>query len=1191
MNLQDANKLILERISKSVDERTILGFLPLSIEKEDLLIKTVRENLNDFNVFGRLRTHPACVAYFLAVSASRQCTNGREFWPKLTDFTGLDLHPSDREKLANKFRSACESMDLLTGTVDDTHWKHVAPFLFQAGILNRWTKNIAGGLRVVLKKRQAPDLNSEEEVRHFIDLLCDNSHLNGMENLKHTLQSAVGPLLIRSLIRAYHYSNWKVIPAHLREPIRNAFNEVGQAAFPRPPFLQYNPAFNETEIILPDQNKQVANSGTKWEFNGRRYCALYETVIRCNPDEGKEVTASLTGQNQNFDDRSYNLKVGYSDNRPFRVFNRKTGREKRLPETENIAISPDDYLVVMRKDVSAGEDEPLTEETDLYKTLELSVRPGEEPLHLEHSGRNWTITSILRTGFYTNHDESNSIQLEGQEEQLLYGNCYGIVGYFPKPTDDAQVLLNIQCPEQGLSLCEEVTTSATYTTDVIQYKENIDALINKLKAELPYGIHHICLRLTRSNKSILKEFWLWNGLRQISDFNGFEYDSFPQNLDTKRSEGIVCDNNTIRFDPDNLRPFTSLKLTQPNRTLRIPRPGVQALLGIPGYGPDPISRDALIVVKKGDKRTIHLKSGGFECWEIYSGNQLLVTLDRKRTKHIFSLAGLASEIGHSGIISAKDRHGHSHKLAAFSLPLTASPPCIKTDHVNRIDEWSFKVATEGLYSLGVSIADISNKPVLNFSTINEFIQDNEGIYTSQPLTFENGCISLLAAHQLPRESVDSDHSRIKVSLSFDIDKLGDQLFVIDFHRKTSPVGEWLPLQCDERQRNGTYNYSDIRFFAWGDKRFDENSNYWQKLRRATRAENSPEFVESLQAASVQDVDHTLKLITQLLAFKYPSSVWDENAHRIENFAKHICDHRFSVYDETAGLWWRHSASELALYAKQSHTPIIRSFLLSTEASILRTPRSSLLSYAVEGPTLVDSCMMLPAKLRNAGSKVQFLRDLGDQINGVIPLAYKNCMSVQTGKEPELKGFSLSGFLQTGGDGYSPLTDKIQERAKDRLPRASFPLFSPEHLLFCIKMLNVRCRKIQEAVDAEEQLPLQEVAQSIQKADQQIHSVAPRIAPEIGWTGHESHLWTPPLLKNDVAVKVARLAWTLAAIARLAANNKLSPHQFNSHLEKLLCRNQPCAEKIHSRLNIILSQAPELFSCYMALFELSIDLEK
>lgn len=1190
MNLQDANELILERISESTDEPTILGFLPLSIEEEDLLIQTVRENLNDFNVFGRLRTQPACVAYFLAVSASRQCTKGREFWPKLTNFTGLDLHQNaTREKLANKFMAACKSLDLLTGTVDGANWTNAAPFFFQAGILNSWTDNVASGLRVVLTQRQAPDLDSDGEVRHFIDLLCDNSHLNGMGNLKHTLQSAVGPLLIRSLIRAYHYSNWEVIPAHLREPIRDAFNEVGRAAFLQSPFIRYNRAFNETELVLPAQNNQVANFSTKWEFNGHRYDALHETAIPCNPEGHAEATVLLTGQNQNFDDRTYNIDLDYKDNQPFKLFNLKTGREKRISDTENITIQPDDYLVVMRKDVSAGEDEPLTEETEHYKTLELSVRPGEEPLELAHSGRSWTITSILRHGFYTNHDESNSIQLEGNEE-LLYGTCYGIVGYFPKPTDDAQVLLTIQCPEQGVSLRDEVASSTAYTSEVIQYKENIDALINKLKAELPHGIHRVCLRLTQSNKSILKEFWLWNGLQHISDFKGFECDSLPQNLDPNGSKGIVCENDTIRFDPYHLSPFTSLKITRPERILRIPRPGVQAMLGIPGDSPEPISRDALIVVNKGDKRTIHLESGGFECWEIYSGNQLLVTLDQKRTKHVFSLAGLASELGHSGIISAKDRHGHSHKLAAFSLPLTASLPRIETDNVNRIDEWSFKVATEGLYSLGVSIADISNKPILNFSPINEFIQENEGIYTSQPQTFENECISLLATHQLPRESVGSDHSRVKVSLSFDIDKLGDQLFVINFYRKTSPDGEWLPLQCDERQRNGAYNYSDVRFFAWGDKRFGDNSNYWQKLRRATRAEDSPEFVKSLQGASLQDIDHTLKLTTQLLAFKYPSSVWVENAHRIENFAKHLCEYRFSVYDETANLWWRHSALELALHAKQPHTPIIRSFLLSTEPSILRAPRESLLSYAVEDPTLVDMCMMLPAKLQKASSKVQYLQGLGNQINGVIPLAYNNCMSVMTGTERDLKHFSLSGFLQTGGDGYSPLAGEIQKRAEDRLSGALFPLFSGEHLLFCIKRLNTRCRKIQEAVNAEEQLPLQKAAQSIEKAYQQIQFVSASIAPKIGWTDHESHLWTPPLLKNDVAVKVAHLAWTLAAISRLAANNKLNPQQFESHLEKLLCRNQPCAEKIHSRLNIILSQAPELFSCYMALFELSINPE-
>jgi len=1191
MDLEQANELILGRISECGDERTILGFLALSIEEEDQLIKTAKESLNNLNLYGRLRTYPACVAYFLAVSTSRCTKEGRKFWPRLMDFTGLDLQQNaTRQKLASTFNQVCRNLDLLTGSLEEASWAYAAPFFFQAGILDRWTETIASGLRVVLSQAQAPNLDSEKEMTRFIAKLCANSHLNGMENLKHILRSEVGPLLIRSLVRAYHYSKWDLLPAHLRTPIKNAFKEVGKLAFLHTPYLRYNRAFNETELVLPAQNSQVASFNTKWELNESRYDALYETIIPVSHFDSTEASIELTGQNQNFSDRRYNIAVSYDDSKPFKVFNLKNGREKRLPDSKYIEISPDEYLVVMREDVSAGEDECLTETINTHKLLELPLRPGGEPLKLQHGNQTWSISSVLRHGFYTNQDESNRIELENQEE-LFYGDCYGIVGYFPKPTEDERVILNLKCADNGAQIREEVNTTSLLSTEIIQYKENIDDSINRLKDQLPYGVHRIKLSLTQSNKSISKDFWLWKGLRNVNELNGFECEALPQNLDYSTSRGVLFENGQIKFQPNNLLPFISLKITAPDQTLKIPRPGVQALVAEPGHSEESINSGALIIVHKADKRTIQLESGGFETWSIYAGNRLLVTLDQKRTKYTFSLAGLAAEIGHSGIITAEDQHKRTHRLLSFSLPLTSSPPRINTDNVNRVDEWSFKVATEGLYSLGYSISDLSDSPNLTFGPPREFIYQNKSTFRSEPMSIQDSSIIFIAKHQQPRDENDSDHSRLKVSISFDIDKLKERLYVIDIYRKTDKDGEWIPFQCDERQRNGDYNYSNIRLFAWGDKRAGEDAGFWKKLRRAKKAENSPEFINAIKATSTTDVDSTLKVITQLLAFKYPTAVWMTNAHRVENFSEHFSKHRFNVYDESANLWWKHAALELALHSRQTHTPVIRSFLFSTEPSTLRTPRESLMCYVAEDPSLVDLCMMLPGQIQRNETKIGYLLDMGNQINSNVLFAFQNFMAVHTKQANDLKNFSLSGFLKSGGPGYPPLSETILEQSEHRLSGSAFPLFSPEHMILCIRRLNTRCRKIQNAVNSEDQLPLQRAAQSIEKAYQQIQFIAPGISKDAGWSDHDDHVWTPPLLKNDVAIKIAHLTWMIAAIARLAANRKISPQQFDTLLENLLCRNQPQAEKVHARLNIILSLAPELFSCYMALFELSITSEK
>ena len=76
-----------------------------------------------------------------------------------------------------------------------------------------------------------------------------------------------------------------------------------------------------------------------------------------------------------------------------------------------------------------------------------------------------------------------------------------------------------------------------------------------------------------------------------------------------------------------------------------------------------------------------------------------------------------------------------------------------------------------------------------------------------------------------------------------------------------------------------------------------------------------------------------------------------------------------------------------------------------------------------------------------------------------------------------------------------------------------------------------------------------------------------------------------MLANRWAEKIARLCWTVAAVARLTANGKLSPAQFDMRMEQLFCPNAPSQRKIQNRLCILLSQGPELFGFYLALFEL------
>ena len=1186
--LKQANDLILEKISAFDEGSIILGFLPLSIDEVNWLISEVKQNLNNENLYNLLRIYPAAISYFFAVTTSKECTSGKEFWKPLTDFTGLKIESNNREALAKAFSNACSRLGLLEGSLKKAAWVNVAPFLFQAGILHGWSERLAKALKTVVAKYSAPDLENIVEVRTFIKQLSENSLLNGMDNLKHTLQSEVGPLLIQRLISAYQKTNWSELPAHLETPISEAFQAVGRGAFIHPPYLKYNQAFDETELILPAQNNQLAAYQTKWEVNKQNYSALYETTIpidQIDQIEQQSLAVKLYGLEKELADRNYSIEADYDEGRPFKIFQLRNGREKKIDFTASIKITPDDYLIVMDDCVSAGYDDAIAEQKNGKKIIELSLRPGESPLCLKLNNQEWQIGSLLKSGFYTNLDVANIINIHDGGE-IFYGHDFGIIGYFPKPQNDEPVILTAQLVDSDLEITKTILVPVDSTSE-LQFSDDIDGVLKDLKAQLNYGIHPISLRLTQSNKSILKEFWVWKGLNTVNLQHGFNCDKFPQNIDIPASVGLFKKNETLYFESENLSPYFTLKLNKPELTLKIPRPGVEASLAGLDEESEVLLPGQLITVSKNDKRVVQLKSGGFETWKVYSGSRLLLTLDQKHTQHMLSLSGLAAEIGHSGLISVEDIDGNRHKLFAYSLPLNSSHPKIEIDHANRIEEWSFKIATDEVHSLGYRIADLSDRPCLEFSPIKEFISKVEGdTYTSSPISLADGHLTLQGVHQSPK--LETQHSRLKISISIDFEKLEDRLYAIDIFCRTSQESEWLPLSCQEKQKNGEYNSSTLRFFAWGDKPYSEASNFWQKLRGANSSDESDSLITSLQSISNEDLEQIIPVVRELLSFKYPTSVWLNNASRLTHFMAHLSKHCFRNTTECLTLWWDNAAVEVIEHASLKSTPVIKNFIFATLPEALGINTSTTVNHSDHDKALVGNSISTPSTIKKYNSKLDFILSQPDTINQSLIPAFGNFIPVSTGQETKLKSFLLDVFLETGAPGLLSLAKEAVINSEQRLGRSTPALLSSGHLLQCIRRLNLRCKKIQDAINAEEVLPLQKAAQTVESAYQNIEKAAPDIAKLLNWKHPKKSIWIPPLLKSDVALKIASLTWCVVATARLSAKGKLPSQNLRANLSKLLCRDDYSGEAIQYRLNIILSLAPELFSFYIALFELSID---
>lgn len=1159
----------------------VLGFLPLTKTDEEAVLNAVIEDLKTHSyrsITGLLRAFPAATAYALAVAPSRSLTTGGNFWPALNDDLGLDVVATKRAELAAKFRQACSTLGLIDRTIENTGWVHAAPFIFQAGILHYWKDALASALRTTLRHVPAPDLEDSLALKLYSKHVDDHTH--NQPTLKRLLNSEIGPLLIRRLVSAYLSNNWAVLPPHLQAPIRDAFSESGHGVFLRSPYLSFNTAFGQMEVILPAQSSRLASPDTYWQVDGRRYTSRCETSLPIGELSGTEVNIELRELGGGFNNQSFTIETLLDGTHPFKIFRKDSGRERRTDLGKVISLPPGEYLVLMDSSVTAGEDEAYVVDRPTFREIEIELRPGDEPLHLYRDDSEWAIQTTLQQGFYVNRDIAEVTMTE-DGPLLHYGDNLGLTAYLPSEgIDETAPVLTVTCEAQSLDSQCELPVAASSKNNVYRFQDDLNAPISEALTQLAPGVHLINIKLSYSARHVSHTLWYWKGLRQISEAFGFQCTDQPQNINIKDCRGLHQDNGNLCFKKNYHAPTVTLAISSPTQLLRIPRAGVQVLITEPGLNEteEPSSHTPLIVMPN-DRRVLQFRSGGFQNWSIYSNDRLIIELNKTRTCYAISLAGNAAESGGAGVISARGENGESIRLAAFSRPLTANHPRQSLDHAANVESWSFSVPTNELASLGVLVTDLSETPAPEDGTISSIAERTELGFDLTEVTVGEDVLNVSSAYIPTAE--DTETGRIKVSANISIGALEDRLYAIDVYRKTEAAGEWLPLDCTEK-----HGYSTMRFYAWGDQRPADDAGWWQQLRRANRNETGT-LKTALNSIQLSELDLGLKTCRDLLAWKYPSSVWNVNAHRIQDFPVHLGRHRFNIWDGSAAIWWQQGAEELSDYASKPVTPVTRQFLLGSQPSSLRIPREfQTINTGKAASNPVGRCLNVAAQICQSGSLKDYILSAtnSEDLNRDVIFCYQNFQQVSTAQAPEFVGFSLCQFLE-GGDGIPSLKEQTEELYRNQPRFEVTALLSPEHLLSAIRALNRRSRAIEVASQEDSELPLAKVAQTIETIHQQIEFIAPSIAQKIAFDDADGHLWHPPLLENRWSVKIAEIAWMVAAISRLAAHKKISPEEFETQLGNLLCRNDPTGRKVQNRLCILLSIAPELFSFYIALFEL------
>lgn len=1186
--IDQANERILRSISE-VEGETVLGFLPLSENEVNQVLATVKAVLAGnsskglIGIGGLLQSAPGAAAYALAVAPSRTLLEGGKFFPALKEDLGLDIPSVDRGRLTAGFERACVRLGLLTGNLSGESWKNVKPFIFQAGILHYWKRPLSDGLRSTLRSHPAPDLLDDDAVGDFLDALRVRIH--GQALLQRTLESPVGKLLIRRLVRAYVNDDDSELPAHLREPFREAFEGPARGIVLASPFLAFDPAFERLELVLPKLSGQVISTETRWHVESQTYRPTFEHRLPVEELGGgsKEFEVLVKNLSAEFADRVFRLSAQFDRSRPFRIFRVKAGlRELRTPEDRRIEVEPGEYWFMLAPGLTAGDDEEEAEEADDFRLLKhVDLRPGSESVAFSDGNRSWEIACALTAGFFFNRRDSVAL-VNG--DQVHFGNDLSLVAYMPANREGDKPSVSdfaIECAAQEIDVSHVVEPDQAVSGALV-FTERLDSYLSRELSRLPPGIHRVSLTLSTDSRRAGHSFWYWQGLESISDAAGFRCSAFPENIDLKKCRGVIRGpGGELLFDSRHHAPSVTVALSTPKVELIFPRAGVKAtLIDVEQDWEEEVRADEVEIVTQHDRRAVRFSSGGFQSWSLRCGQTELATLDGRRRFHADSLAALCGKCGGSGTVVAFGAGGEKVRLLTFSKPLTASALQLKAEHGTREDVWTFQMPTEHLFELGLRMTDLSDRPNAKSSEVSAFLSKDDG--------FSESLYKPMEGIRVSSESLsDQRASMIRVRVTLSAELLQQRFLLLDFVRRCSADDSWLPIQCREK-----VGYSSLRIVFRGSGRSGGVVNAWKSMwsvRRFDERDPEPGLASVLETMSDVELARALVRCRLLSGWKYPGVAWAESSW-MQQLSLILGRHRFDVSDGSATAWWTQGGIELAENTGAKQSAVVRQLLFSTQPSCLRTPPSCVKGCDEEPQSSATGrSLLLAGEIFAHKGLFSFVEQTFafDYVDPLVYDAFEKWQAVAARKAEQFGHFDFRKFL----DGLDNRTVELNE-ACARLEVLA--LLSAEHLLQAVRMLNRRCRLLADVADGDDRHPLAKVARSVGSMRRYLFRVASNILDGLKIGGQFAvrftdndfcKIWTPPCIENTWGRDVASAIWCLAATARLAANGRIHEQEFEKWLKTAFHTDQ--GGTLRENVGIVLNFAPELFAFYVALFDLAL----
>lgn len=1176
----EANQIVLQHLDAAKGPIT-LGLLPLTSAQEEKCICDVVNYCDGriqrlFSLIGILA--PAAATYAIAAGASQSVSQGGAFWEPLSNRLNIPFtNPSDRERLAGIFTTACRRLGVIDPDVSSMAWKNVAPMMAQASILHNWAEALGQGVQTTMNRHPLPDLEDSLALCKFAALLAD--HIHNQPNLRKILQTEVGGVVVHRLISSCVYGRFEILPSHLIQPMKEALESSGRQVSLKSPYVSFSTVHAGFELVLPKQPGSLTSQRTYWLVNGVQY----------SPQSERHLSEFEIGRGKH-EIQLRNLAGGYADQsftaellleKSFRVFDANTLREKSAIVGKTTELLAGKYLIVMKAGASSNDAEAEEVRGDYRILPEISLRPGMEPLLINHDGMESILTPALKAGIYYSAEGGSSSILEGGL-RLHFGETFNFLAYIPKEQHSG--ILEIAITSRESKLHESEMPLSDTVGGVYDYSSVLESALCEAVKLLAPGIHPLRIKISTHTAVVLRDLWYWKSLDEIRTHSGFHCAMPPTNIDYARSKGIVPSVTGCGLAKGYRAPRITIIL-QSGESISLMRPGVSAVCIDPEYGDftELVGSETLTVSDK-DTRVIAFESGGFEDWSILCNGTEFATLEKSRVRYQIGLRSLLADYGKSGRVDARNSRGESFRIFGFTSSLIAKRLDLKLDHGRAMEVWKTSVPSEDIGRLGIRVLDYSESPDPIINDVVVIFDENE---TAQDTT-QNKPIAIGISTQVKYvEASDTSPNRLKVSVNISPSECSSKLQMVDLMRAPEGSDDWQPLYCADGPQT-----SLLRIVASGEMQFDETKfTWWHHLWRVSQIHAEAKNLSLYEELGEKEIGAALNQISQMLAAKYPTSVYLHSAKYLTSLSHKLSTRRESLGKRDTNIWWRESAKELEEYAVASVTPVVRQFLLSCNPHVLRRRWENISCDEESSVTGISPSLLLGSAVARAGGRVPYAQKMfaekkhPDELFG----SFANSPTVFRGQAADFHNFDFQKF-------FKPIfTSVIQfdECAAD-LDDAS--LLSAKHLLKCIKAMNRRVRVIANASNSEDpDHPLRNALHGLSEVNQYCCNLLPSLKTVINyrpWTDY-TNLERPdqfdvpdapslPLIKNEQASQINTVTWTLCVLSRATAHRLISNEDFTLRIKGF------CGTNIQSHpINLILSLAPELFAYYIALLDFAL----